>query len=82
MFAIAPLTRKRRRIRQRIDDRSRQMAVHREAIRARSRAWMGTPQSVVQAFLAGFLLDQARPMVPDGPSPLKFLIPWIMRELG
>jgi hypothetical protein len=33
--------------------------------------WAHSPQAPVQAFVAGFLLDQLRPLLPANTSPLK-----------
>ncbi len=39
--------------------------------RQHGREWMGTSRALLQAFLAGFLVDQARPLLPFEASPLK-----------
>ena len=35
---------------------------------------MGTSRSLIQAFLAGFMIDQARPLLPVETSPLKLVL--------
>lgn len=42
--------------------------------RQRGRDWMGTSRSLIQAFLAGFMIDQARPLLPVETSPLKLVL--------
>ncbi len=72
---------RRRRIRNRIVNRQLEINDHGRRLGECLAVWAGTPRSVVQGFLAGFLLDQARPMIAAGPSPLKFLLGWAYREL-
>lgn len=63
-----------------------QLDIHHAELRQHGRrlhgqvdTYLGTPKSLVHGFLAGFLLDQTRPLVPQGPSPLKLLLPLLLR---
>ncbi len=49
--------------------------------RQHGREWMGTSRSLVQAFLAGFLVDQTRPLLPGDASPLKLVLLMLFRRL-
>lgn len=81
MNRIVGLSRQRREIVDRIAGRRHSIGQRRNRLKRQVDAYLGTPRSVVHSFLAGFLMDQARPMVPDGPSPLKLILPWLVREL-
>jgi hypothetical protein len=45
------------------------------------REWMGTSNALFQAFLAGFLVDQARPVLPGESSPVKLALLMLFRRL-
>jgi hypothetical protein len=75
------LSSQRRAVQDRIRERRELFRCRRSHLVQRINAWMGTPQSLVQAFLAGFLMDQARSLVPVAPMPLRFLPFWWLRGI-
>lgn len=81
IMQISSLSTQRTVVRRRIASRQQELQDHRRQLVCGARQYLGTPRSVVHAFLAGFLLDQSRAMVPEGPSPLKLLMPFLIRFL-
>lgn len=77
--AMRTLRAERGQVMARLEHRHELMRQRSERLREHTQAYLGTPRSLVHGFLAGFLLDQTRPMVPQGPSPLKVLLPWLPR---
>jgi hypothetical protein len=75
------LSNQRRAVQDRIHERRELFRSQRSHLAQRIDAWMGTPRSLVQAFLAGFLADQARALVPGAPIPWKVLPLWWMRGI-
>lgn len=75
------LSNQRRAVQDRITERRELFRCQRSRLVQRVDAWMGTPRSLVQAFLAGFLVEQARGLVPTAPTPLKFLPLWWLRGI-
>lgn len=59
---------------ERIRQRRGQLQNHGQDCRRHGQAWARTPTALTQAFLAGFLLDQARPLLPGQVSPLKLAV--------
>lgn len=75
------LKRERAVIGQRIQARKQRMQALGTDCRQHGREWMQTSRSLVQAFLAGFLVDQARPLLPSGTSPLRLVLITLFRRL-
>lgn len=75
------LGREREAIVRRIDERRARIRDLGTECRQQGRAWLGTSRSLVQAFLAGFLVDQARPLLPGEASPLRLGLLMLFRRL-
>jgi len=75
------LRRQRKAITRRIAARRQRIHGLGDQCRQSGREWMGTSRSLVQAFLAGFLVDQARPVLPGETSPLKLGLLMLFRRL-
>jgi hypothetical protein len=75
------LKRERDEIRQRIVSRRHRMGALGEDFRRHGRSWAGTSNAKLQAFLAGFMLDQARPLLPGETSPVKLALFMLFRRL-
>jgi hypothetical protein len=46
-----------------------------------SKAWARTPRAPLQAFVAGFMLDQVRPLIPEQTSPVQLALLVMFRRL-
>jgi hypothetical protein len=79
--ALLGLRREREAITRRIALRQQRIRGLGQECRQHGREWMGTTRSLVQAFLAGFLVDQARPLLPGEASPLKLGLLILFRRL-
>ncbi|MFU8830947.1 MAG: hypothetical protein ACNA7J_02215 [Wenzhouxiangella sp.] len=77
---IAATSKERDQVVDRIHRRQDSFRHHQQRLREGVDNYLGSPQSLVHAFLTGFLLDQTRAVVPAGPSPLKGVLP-ILRWL-
>lgn len=78
---LSGLHRKRQQILADISQRRQRMTWLGRECHRHGRAWAKTPSALVQAFLAGFLLDQARPLLPGETSPLKLAVLFGFRRL-
>ena len=78
---IRELSSRRRRVARRIQARKAAICARHEHLREKANEYLGTPQSLVHGFLAGFLMDQSRALVPNGPTPLSIALPWLIRFL-
>ncbi|TVQ41700.1 MAG: hypothetical protein EA370_01335 [Wenzhouxiangella sp.] len=74
MLRISELHRQRQRVMARIGQRRRDLRSLGHDCHRHSRAWASSPTGLSQAFLAGFLLDQTRPLLPRESSPLKLVV--------
>jgi hypothetical protein len=70
-FQLSRLQRDRALMLQQIQQRRQRIRQLAKTCRSQGRAWAQTPQAPVQAFVAGFMLDQLRPLTPLEASPLK-----------
>lgn len=78
---IPGLKRERRRITRRIAERRGRIHHLGLACRQHGRDWMHSSRALVQAFLAGFFVDQARTLVPGEASPVKIALMVLFRRL-
>ncbi|MCC5865718.1 MAG: hypothetical protein JJU31_11405 [Wenzhouxiangella sp.] len=78
---LSGLHRQRSALLERIEQRREQIHDLGQDCRRHGRAWARTPTALTQAFLAGFLLDQARPLLPHETSPLKLAVVLGVRRL-
>jgi hypothetical protein len=78
---IIGLKRQRRIIARRIASRRHRIRSLGGECRRSSREWMGSSRALLQAFLAGFFVDQARPLLPSESSPVKIALIILFRRL-
>lgn len=71
---LSELHGRRARILDSMDQRRQRMRHLGRECRRHGRAWASSPTGLTQAFLAGFMLDQARPLLPRETSPLKLAV--------
>jgi len=71
---ISGLHRQRSALLERIGQRREQLYDLGQDCQRHGRAWARTPTALTQAFLAGFLFDQARPLLPHQTSPFKLAV--------
>jgi hypothetical protein len=74
LFHFSRLHRDRARTLQGIRQRRQQISRLGRECQQQGLAWARTPQAPVQVFVAGFLLDQLRPLLPMTTSPLKLAL--------
>lgn len=80
ILGIFRLSARRKRIRKRMDGHRMAFRQQRRQLTGDLSGYLGTPQSLLHAFLAGFFIDQARAAMPSkGPDPLKLMMPFLLR---
>jgi hypothetical protein len=72
---ISATSKERDQVVQRFHQHQDDFRYHRKRLRAGVDNYLGSPRSLIHAFLTGFLLDQSRAVVPAGPSPFKGMLP-------
>jgi hypothetical protein len=73
--------RERRQLLDRIEQRRLHLGQLRQDCRREGMRWARSPRAPVQAFVAGFMLDQLRPLLPASSSPLKLSLIMAFRRL-
>lgn len=69
---LITLGRRRTEIQRRIVEHRQRMTTTGRRLAGRAEAYLGTPNALLQSFLAGFLIDQARPILA-GRLQIRFL---------
>ena len=68
-------------LRQQIQARRKELDPSGQLLVGKTLQYLGTKQAFTQAFVAGYLVDQFRSMMPGGLMQLRFFLPWMLRHL-
>ncbi|SDB52111.1 hypothetical protein SAMN05660653_02595 [Desulfonatronum thiosulfatophilum] len=78
---IRTLSKKRRMLREQIRARHGELNQSRQLLVEKTYQYLGTRRAVTQAFVAGYLVDQLRSLMPDKLMQLRVYLPWMMRYM-